>query len=94
MTLKTRVMPTLLYRENTLVKGVGFYSWRPVGSPQEAIRVYNLRGVDELMFLDITASIERRPPDFNLVDDFCNQAGNRVSLQTAETVFHLFVFVK
>jgi cyclase len=72
-TPKVRVLPTLLYRDHGLVKGVCFDSWRPVGSVMQAIKVYNLREVDEAIFLDITATCEQRPPDFALVDDIADE---------------------
>lgn len=65
--LKIRVMPTLLYRDSVLVKGIGFDSWRNVGSAMQAVRVYNMRNVDELVFLDITATRQSRGPDLGLV---------------------------
>lgn len=71
--LKTRLMPTLLYKDSTLVKGVGFDSWRRVGSLMQAVKIYNMRQVDELIFLDITATEQGRHPDFNLVDDFADE---------------------
>ena len=71
--LKKRIIPTLLYKNATLVKGVAFDSWRRVGSLLQAVKVYNMRDVDELIFEDITASIENRSPDFNLVDDFADE---------------------
>ena len=71
--MKTRIMPTLLYKNHSLVKGVGFDSWRPVGHPMPAIKVYNTREVDELVFLDITASAQNRPPDFALIDDLADE---------------------
>src|SRR4051812_46892152 len=71
--LKLRVMPTLLYKDLTLVKGVGFDSWRRVGSVLQAIKVYNMREVDELVFMDITATREGRRPDFQLIDDFADE---------------------
>ena len=70
--LKTRIMPTLLYKDFELVKGVAFDSWRHIGSLMQAIRVYNMREVDELVFLDIAATLEGRRPDFELVDDFAD----------------------
>jgi len=70
--LKTRIMPTLLYKDTTLVKGCAFDSWRRVGSLIQAIKVYNMREVDELIFLDITATKANRSPDFALVDDFAD----------------------
>src|SRR5688572_16878447 len=72
--LKVRVIPTLLYRDGHLVKGVGFDSWRPVGGAMQSIRVYNLREVDELILVDITATREGRDPDYDGIDglaDFC-----------------------
>lgn len=71
--LKTRIIPTLLHRGFGLVKGVGFDSWRPVGSAMQAVKVYNLREVDELVFLDIAATRENRPPDFELVDELADE---------------------
>lgn len=71
--LKVRIMPTLLYKGVGLVKGVGFDSWRRVGSAMQAIKVYNMREVDELVFLDITATEEGRPPDFELIDELADE---------------------
>lgn len=71
--LKVRVMPTLLYKDLGLVKGIRFDSSRRVGSLMQAIKVYNMRQVDELVFLDITATGMGRSPDFELVDDFADE---------------------
>lgn len=71
--LKVRVMPTLLFKDVGLVKGIGFNSWRRVGSAMQAIKVYNMREVDELVFLDITATTDGRPPDFSTVDELADE---------------------
>jgi cyclase len=71
--LKTRVIPTLLYRDFTLVKGVRFDSRRVVGSPVQAVQVYNLRNVDELLFLDVRATPDERRPDFTLIDEIADR---------------------
>ncbi len=71
--LKTRIIPTLLYRDFGLVKGIGFDSKRAIGNPLQAIKVYELRDVDELVFLDVRASIEGRGPDFALIDDLADE---------------------
>jgi cyclase len=71
--LKTRVMPTLLYKDFGLVKGLSFDSRRRVGSVMQAVKVYNLREVDELVFLDVTATLDGRDPDFELVDDIADE---------------------
>jgi len=66
-------MPTLLYRDFTLVKGRSFDSWRRVGSAMQAIKVYEMRRVDELVFLDISATIQSREPDFELIDELADE---------------------
>ena len=71
--LKIRVMPTLLFKDLGLVKGVGFDSWRRVGSAMQAVKVYNLREVDELVFLDITATEQAREPDYETVDELADE---------------------
>jgi cyclase len=68
--LKIRVIPTLLWKNLGLVKGIGFDSWRRVGTVLPAIKVYNMRDVDELIVVDIVASREQRPPDHDSVADF------------------------
>lgn len=68
--LATRVIPTLLQRGATLVKGVGFDSWRSVGHVRQAVRIHAARQVDELIFLDIGATPEGRGPNFALIESF------------------------
>lgn len=70
--LKVRVIPTLLWKDVGLVKGVRFDSWRRVGPVLPAIKVYNSRDVDELILLDITASGDGRAPDHESVSDFAD----------------------
>lgn len=71
--LKVRVIPTLLYKSVGLVKGVGFDSWRRVDTVIPAIKVYNMREVDELILLDIEATSEERDPDYNEIRDFSRE---------------------
>jgi len=68
--LKVRVIPTLLWKGVGLVKGIGFDSWRRVGTVMPAIKVYNTRQVDELIIVDITATAEKRSPDYNEIEEF------------------------
>jgi imidazole glycerol-phosphate synthase subunit HisF len=70
--LKTRVIPTLLWKTFGLVKGIGFDSWRRVGPVLPAIRVYNSRDVDELVLVDITANTTGAEPDCESVRDFAD----------------------
>ncbi len=71
--LKVRVIPTLLWKNHGLVKGVSFDSWRRVGTILPAIKVYNLREVDEIVVLDITATEEARQPDYESVKEFAGE---------------------
>lgn len=68
--LKTRIIPTLLWKDLGLVKGIGFDSWRRTGTVLPAIKVFNRREVDELMLLDITASRDGREPDYESVAEY------------------------
>jgi cyclase len=68
--LKVRVIPTLLWKNLGLVKGKSFDSWRRIGAVLPAIKVYNMRDVDELVVVDINASQEARAPDHATVADF------------------------
>ena len=69
MPLAKRIIPTLLVRGRQLVKGVAFNSWRSVGHVQQSVRIHQARGVDELVLLDISATVEGRGPDLKLVEE-------------------------
>ena len=71
--LKHRIIPTLLLKDNTLLKGVNFNSWRTVGSALPAIKVYNLREVDELILLDVSATLDCRRPDFEAISELASE---------------------
>lgn len=68
--LKVRVIPTLLWKQFGLVKGVGFDSWRRVGPVLPAVKVYNQREVDELVLVDIVAHQSDDDPDFESINEF------------------------
>lgn len=68
--LKVRVIPTLLWKQYGLVKGVGFDSWRRVGPVLPAVKVYNQREVDELVLVDILAHHSDDDPDFESIEEF------------------------
>lgn len=58
--LKVRVIPCLDVKEGRVVKGVNFVDLQDAGDPVEAATAYDEAGADELCFLDITASHEKR----------------------------------
>lgn len=58
--LSKRIIPCLDIKDGRVVKGVKFLGLRDAGDPVEAAKVYDQQGADELVFLDITASVENR----------------------------------
>lgn len=72
--IKTRVIPVLLLKDNGLVKTIKFKDSTYVGDPINSVRIFNEKEVDELAFLDITASIENRGPNFKLLEDIAGEA--------------------
>lgn len=65
--LKVRIIPCLDVKDGRVVKGVNFVSLRDAGDPVEQAILYDAAGADELCFLDITASHEKRPILFDVV---------------------------
>lgn len=66
--LAKRIIPCLDVDKGRVVKGVNFVNLRDAGDPVETARAYNDAGADELVFLDITASHERRPIILEVVE--------------------------
>ena len=60
MTLTKRIIPCLDVKDGRVVKGVQFIQLRDAGDPVELARFYDEQGADELVFLDISASVEGR----------------------------------
>ncbi len=58
--LSKRIIACLDVRDGQVVKGVNFEGLRAAGDPAELARRYNTEGIDELVILDITATLERR----------------------------------
>jgi cyclase len=71
--MRTRVIPCLLLRGEGLVKTRKFRDAAYVGDPINAIRIFNEKEVDELMFLDIAASREGRGPSLRIIQDFASE---------------------
>lgn len=67
--LKVRIIPILTFNGFALVKTKQFKNPRMVGNPVQAARVYNSRGVDELMFIDIFATKQNRKINLKIVKD-------------------------
>lgn len=94
--LRTRVIPCLLIKDTSLVKTVRFKDYRYVGDPINTARIFNELEVDELILLDIGASIEGRNPNFELLRQLAEECfmplaygGGIRTLGDMETVFSL-----
>lgn len=72
--LKTRVIPSLLIRDNGLVKTVKFDKSKYIGDPINAIKIFNDKEVDELVVLDIEASKRSSGINFNLLSRINKEA--------------------
>jgi cyclase len=66
--LAKRIIPCLDVKAGRVVKGVHFVSLRDAGDPVELSEIYNRDGADELVFLDITASSDRRDIMIDVVE--------------------------
>ena len=71
--LKKRIVPCLDVKDGRVVKGIHFVSLRDAGDPVETAAAYDAAGADELVFLDITASYERRDTVVNMVSRVADQ---------------------
>ncbi len=91
--LRTRVIPCLLLRNGGLVKTVKFADAKYVGDPINAVRIFNEKEVDELVFLDISATPAGRGPNLELVRDIATEAfmpfGYGGGVRTIEQVANL-----
>ena len=65
--LAKRIIPCLDVKEGRVVKGINFLSLRDAGDPVVAAQDYDSQGADELVFLDITASVEGRKTTIDVV---------------------------
>ncbi len=66
--LSKRIIPCLDIKDNRVVKGIKFVELRDAGDPVEVAKAYDAQGADELVFLDITASYEKRKTFVHLVE--------------------------
>ena len=64
---RTRVIPVLLIKDGGLVKTVKFKDEKYIGDPINAVKIFNEKEVDEIMILDITATVENRKPDIKRI---------------------------
>ncbi|MDB4505886.1 AglZ/HisF2 family acetamidino modification protein [Saprospiraceae bacterium] len=71
--LRPRIIPCLLVHDKGLVKTVNFSNPKYVGDPINAVRIFNEKEVDELIVLDIDATVENREPDFQMIKNLATE---------------------
>lgn len=72
--ISTRVLPCLLLKGTGLVKTIKFKDPKYVGDPRNAVKIFNEKEVDELIVLDIFATLENRRPRFDLIQEIVSEA--------------------
>jgi len=71
---RARVIPVLLIQKGGLVKSVKFKDHKYVGDPINAVKIFNEKEVDEIVVVDISASAEKRPPNFKQAKEIASEA--------------------
>jgi cyclase len=71
--LKHRVIPCVLLKDWQLVKSINFESYRTIGHPTSTARIYNSRNVDELIVLDIDASLNTDEINIEIIRDIADE---------------------
>jgi len=71
--LKKRIIPCLDIKDGRTVKGINFLDLRDAGNPIELAIKYQREGADELVFLDITATLEKRKTLITLVEEIAKE---------------------
>jgi imidazole glycerol-phosphate synthase subunit HisF len=91
--LKLRIIPILSFNGFALVKTKGFQNPRMLGNPTQSARVYNARGVDELIFCDIYATKQNRTPPISMLKEILKECfmpvGVGGGIQTLEQISEL-----
>jgi cyclase len=88
--LRPRITPCLLVKDGGLVKTVKFGQPKYVGDPINAVRIFNEKGVDELIVADIDATAQAREPDYKMIANLAAECRMPLcyagGVQTAEHV--------
>jgi imidazole glycerol-phosphate synthase subunit HisF len=71
--LRSRILPCLLIHNKGLVKTVKFKDAKYVGDPINAVKIFNEKEVDELMVLDIDATVLQKEPNFEVIKNLADE---------------------
>jgi len=96
--LAPRIIPCLLVHNKGLVKTVKFKEGKYVGDPINAVKIFNEKESDELMVLDIDATVENREPDYKMIENLAVECrmplcygGGIKTVEQAQKIFNLGV---
>ena len=96
--LRPRIIPCLLVHKKGLVKSVQFKNHKYVGDPINAVRIFNEKEADELMLIDIDATINKEEPNFKMIQNIASECrmplcygGGIKNVQQAQKIFSLGV---
>ncbi len=96
--LSPRIIPCLLVHNKGLVKSVKFKDYKYVGDPINAVKIFNEKEVDELIVLDIDATVENREPDYKMIENLATECrmplcygGGIKTVEQAQKIFNLGV---
>lgn len=96
--LTPRIIPCLLVHNKGLVKTVKFKDAKYVGDPINAVKIFNEKESDELMVLDIDATVEGREPDYKMIENLATECrmplcygGGIKTVEQATRIFNLGV---
>ncbi len=96
--LRPRIIPCLLIKDSGLVKSVQFKNHKYVGDPINAVKIFNEKEVDEIIIIDIDATIQNREPDYKLIEALAAECrmplcygGGVKTVEQAQKIFALGV---
>jgi len=96
--LAPRIIPCLLVHNKGLVKTVKFKDAKYVGDPINAVKIFNEKESDELMVIDIDATVENREPDYKMIENIATECrmplcygGGIKTVEQATKIFNLGV---
>jgi len=92
--LRTRIIPCLQLIDESLVKTIKFGNYGYIGDPINTVRIFNELEVDEICFLDIRATLQKRGPNLKILSEIANECFMPLSfgggLRDFETVKKIF----
>ncbi len=96
--LRPRIIPCLLIKDKGLVKTINFKNPKYLGDPINAVRIFNEKEVDELLVLDIDATINDVEPDYKMIENIASECrmplcygGGVKTIEQAQRIFGLGV---